>query len=213
MKEHRQARIIIWSLAALSAVLLILLGLAVYTQSVSDSKVPTSVALPTPTKLPREITKAATNDEEYLVLTYSDGSTQVVGYVQGAPGQDGIVSDTQVLQAVFRYCANGRCDPLAPTPEQVAIAVAINCDGSCQGGDGQNAVITPEQLQEAVVSFCADGRCKGEAGATGVAGETPEFRCFLNESETPSRTYLQYKMPSQTEWINLIKQPVGSTCE
>lgn len=126
--------------------------------------------------------------------------------IQGEPGPP--PSDEQVRQAVNAYCANGRCNGKAPTPQQVALAVAQYCNarGQCtppkpkdgkdgkQGEPGQNA--TSEQVAAAVASFCADGACDGKDGKNGrsvtistfpIDGEPPGTRVVVSYSDdTPS---------------------------
>ena len=112
----------------------------------------------------------------------------------GDPGPPGVagedappLTDTQILDALTRYCTNtGKCrgaDGADATATQVALAVSTYCTarGECQGPigrmglpgiDGEDATpITQNQIVSAVEDYCtAHNECRGPAGADGQNG-------------------------------------------
>ena len=107
----------------------------------------------------------------------------------GEPGTDApALTDTQVLNALRRFCTNtGQCrgsDGADATPNMVALAVRSYCNanGECRGAPGQNGSDgtdgtdgpppTEAQIRSVVDSYCSMAdNCRGAVGPQGEPGQ------------------------------------------
>lgn len=185
--------------AALTLVLFAgLLAFIFVTQATTNNApVTTSIAVPTANS-PREVKDILTNDEGYLIITYTDGTKQNAGRVVGQPGTDGnslLPSQAQVSLAIIEYCLGGKCDAKDPTLDQVYGAIIQYCDGGvCKGLDAQP--VTSEHLFTVVSNYCSDGRCRGDAGVNGIDGKNATLRLWACVVRTNPITTPPAKTPT-----------------
>lgn len=185
----------------------------------AETPVTTSIAVSKP-DAPREVSTIITDASGYLIITYSDGSTQNAGRVKGDKGVDGQVpTSAQMAAAILDYCLNGTCDAKAPTQGDILSAIGVYCQtNTCRGKDAKP--VTPEQIAVAVTNYCADGRCVGATGATGLNGTNGKnadptmISCVIRKTNNVDTRYVawKYTLEPVTAYRDIYKLPSWSEC-
>lgn len=198
MTTARRQRTFNVILAVTVLVLFLLYAIAVWTnwhRPASEARVATTTALPKPAQV-REVENVTINAQGDLVLTFSDGETSNVGRVIGSAGlqgQDG------------RPGRDGAKGDQGPKGEP-----GDKGDVGNQGAQGANGVKGqvgepgPQGLQGPVGAIGP----VGPQGTAGQDGETPQLRCLA----TDSGSTIQFKLPSQANWVDLLTIRGRSAC-
>ena len=194
----RRQRVFNVAIACTVLVLFGLYGVAVWanwTREPSEGRVPTTTALPAPEKA-REIERVSINNNGELVLAYSDGAVSNVGRVignAGLRGQDG---------------RPGRDGDRGPAGE--AGAKGERGDTGAQGLRGEVGFpgANGEPGPQGPAGPAGATGPVGPAGERGAAGESPELRCVATARDST----IQFKLPSATEWTDLLTISGRSAC-
>lgn len=197
----RRQRVFNVAIASTVLVLFALYGVALWTnwtREPSESRVPTTTALPKPEKA-REIERVSINNNGELVLAYSDGAVSNVGRVignaglrgqDGRPGRDGKPGPAGEAGAKGEPGIDGQ-----PGARGEAGAAGAKGDAGLQGPAGQpGAPGAPGPV--------------GPAGAPGTNGESPELRCVTTGRDST----IQFKLPSANDWTDLLTISGRSAC-
>lgn len=140
-------------------------------------------------------------------------------------------TNSQIIEAVSAYCADGRCNGQLPTSVQVSQAVQSYCAShECRGESGDNGKdgfnATEQMVAQAIAAYCAEGACRGtdgpqgapgvgEVGPTGPQGRAPVLSCVTRTLNNTPVNYIawRYEDEADTAYRNLYRVPTWAQAE